>query len=63
MNAEIEAEATLFPEKEYISGIFVAVWHSRKANPSLSYFDCFNCKNQFLLHLTLENSICFELVA
>ncbi len=29
MNVEIGAEAALFPEKEYISGIFVAVqWHS-----------------------------------
>jgi hypothetical protein len=26
MNVEIGAEATQFPEKEYISGIFVAVW-------------------------------------
>jgi hypothetical protein len=26
MNMEIGAEAALFPEKEYISGIFVAVW-------------------------------------
>jgi hypothetical protein len=26
MNAEIGAEAALFPEKEYISGIFVAVY-------------------------------------
>jgi hypothetical protein len=25
MNVEIGAEATLFPEEEYISGIFVAV--------------------------------------
>jgi hypothetical protein len=25
MNVEIRAEAALFPEKEYISGIFVAV--------------------------------------
>ncbi len=25
MNVEIGAEAALFPEKEYISGIFVAV--------------------------------------
>jgi hypothetical protein len=25
MNVEIEAEATLFPEKEYINGIAVAV--------------------------------------
>jgi hypothetical protein len=28
MNAEIGAEAALFPEKEYIKGIFVAVWIS-----------------------------------
>ncbi len=26
MNVEIAADAALFPEKEYISGIFVAVW-------------------------------------
>jgi hypothetical protein len=26
MNVEITAEAALFTEKEYISGIFVAVW-------------------------------------
>jgi hypothetical protein len=26
MNVKIEAEAALFPEKEYINGIFVAVW-------------------------------------
>ncbi len=26
MNVEIAADATLFPEKEYISGIYVAVW-------------------------------------
>ncbi len=32
MNVEIGAEATLFPEKEYISGIFVAVrcWQPQK---------------------------------
>jgi hypothetical protein len=29
MNVEIGAEATLFPEKEYISGIFVAVGDGR----------------------------------
>jgi hypothetical protein len=27
MNVEIEAEAALFPEKEHIYGIFVAVHH------------------------------------
>jgi hypothetical protein len=26
MNVEIGAEAVLFPEKEYLKGIFVAVW-------------------------------------
>jgi hypothetical protein len=26
MNVEIGAEAALFPEKEHIKGIFVAVW-------------------------------------
>jgi hypothetical protein len=30
MNVEIGAEAALFPEKEYINGIFVAVWYSKK---------------------------------
>jgi hypothetical protein len=28
MNVEIGAEAAVFPEKEYIKGIFVAVWDS-----------------------------------
>jgi hypothetical protein len=27
MNVEIGVEAALFPEKEYINGIAVAVWH------------------------------------
>jgi hypothetical protein len=31
MNVEIGAEAALFPEKEYISGIFVAVYHGVNA--------------------------------
>jgi hypothetical protein len=30
MNVEIGAEAALFPEKEYISGIFVAVGENKK---------------------------------
>jgi hypothetical protein len=30
MNVEIGAEAALFPEKEYISGIFVAVYALRQ---------------------------------
>ncbi len=28
MNVEIGAEAALFPEKEYINGIAIAVWES-----------------------------------
>jgi hypothetical protein len=32
MNVEIGAEAALFPEKEYISGIFVAVYTTRDPN-------------------------------
>jgi hypothetical protein len=31
MNVEIRAEAALFPEKEYIKGIFVAVQQAVKA--------------------------------
>ncbi len=30
MNVEIGTEAALFPEKEYISGIFLAVYTSTK---------------------------------
>jgi hypothetical protein len=37
MNVEIEAEAALFPEKEYIKGIFVAVYsNSLGSNPDIS---------------------------
>ncbi len=35
MNVEIGAEATLFQEKEYISGIFVAVWAAWAATAPL----------------------------
>jgi hypothetical protein len=38
MNVEIGAEAALFPEKEYISGIFVAV-QSSFLQPSFLLFD------------------------
>jgi hypothetical protein len=30
MNVEIGADAALFPEKEYIKGIFFAVWGREK---------------------------------
>jgi hypothetical protein len=36
MNVEIGAEAALFPEKEYISGIFIAVLRSRQSNPGMA---------------------------
>jgi hypothetical protein len=32
MNVEIGAEAVLSPEKEYINGIFVAVYNTTKNN-------------------------------
>ncbi len=35
MNVEIGAEAALFPEKKYISGIFVAM-HDRFIRPALA---------------------------
>jgi hypothetical protein len=37
MNVEIGAEAALFPEKEYIKGIFVAV-HAQAQSPNLERF-------------------------
>ena len=37
MNVEIRAEAALFPEKEYIKGIFVAVQQAVKAPCGLIY--------------------------
>jgi hypothetical protein len=44
MNVEIGAEAALFPEKEYISRIFVAVWNMK------------NGKNLFLFSLECNAS-------
>jgi hypothetical protein len=46
MNVEIEAEAALFPEKEYIKGILVAVylplhkgkiWHKLSFSKGVNY--------------------------
>jgi hypothetical protein len=34
MNVEIGAEAALFPEKEYINGIFVAVQPTNNEHPT-----------------------------
>jgi hypothetical protein len=36
MNVEIGTEAAQFPEKEYIKGIFVAVWVA-KPNKKISF--------------------------
>ncbi len=36
MNVEIGAEAALFPEKEYISGIFVAEQDKKKVGGELA---------------------------
>jgi hypothetical protein len=38
MNVEIGAEAALFPEKEYISGIFVAVYSPYNIHIFLEHF-------------------------
>ncbi len=37
MNVEIGAEAALFPEKEYIKGIFVTVYFSWMVNSGTYY--------------------------
>jgi hypothetical protein len=39
MNEEIKAEAALFPEMEYINGIFVAVYVTRKKGPNNLAYD------------------------
>jgi hypothetical protein len=39
MNVEIGAEAALFPEKEYISGIFFAVYLKYGSIPQLISFN------------------------
>ncbi len=46
MNVEIGAEAALFPEKEYISGIFVAVQRSSQGI-GISQFE--NVEKRYIL--------------
>ncbi len=41
MNVEIGTEAAQFPEKEYINGIFLAVYCSGDAIYCTLYFLCF----------------------
>jgi hypothetical protein len=50
MNVEIGAEAALFPEKEYIKGIFVAVWGDPTTQLCKKHFNFnnFNLKNNVL---------------
>jgi hypothetical protein len=38
MNVEIRTEAAQFPEKEYINGIFVAVYQTSVAGPIQNVF-------------------------
>ena len=52
MNVEIGAEAALFPEKEHISGIFVAVYLALSPAPALLPPSCFeDVKTTRLLQL------------
>ncbi len=51
MNVEIGAEAALFPEKEYISGIFVAVF--RKFVILLSAIDILTFRSYFFMIIAL----------
>jgi len=49
MNVEIEAEAVLFPEKEYISGSFIAVKDKNVGvNMAAKKFDGFTLGNLFI---------------
>jgi hypothetical protein len=50
MTVEIGAEAALFPEKEYIKGIFVAVWCvGRNRKCSRTHFYSFSAVFIFIL--------------
>jgi hypothetical protein len=49
MDVEIGAEAALFPEKEYISGIFLAVYSTEGLHGSLQSLDFCKFKLQILL--------------
>jgi hypothetical protein len=54
MNVEIGAEATLFPEKEYINGIAVAVCSSRSGCLS-QHEDAKNVRNMYKCELFKED--------
>ena len=47
LNVEIETEAAQFPEEEYISGIFLAVYapplHPEVHSPNCFFFATFTC--------------------
>jgi hypothetical protein len=54
MNVEIGTEAAQFPEKEYINGIFLAVWQNGKCNRSSEGNTKRNPKTSKGLSLELE---------
>ncbi len=51
MNVEIGAEAALFPEKEYISGIFVAVQRKAHECRKIHLLGASFCKGKPTYHL------------
>jgi hypothetical protein len=63
VNVEIGAEAALFPEKEYLNGIFVAVCLAAKEYPAvdgcgeaLTNYDC--CGVAFFIKLLIVSRSC-----
>ncbi len=50
MNVEIGAEAAIFPEKEYISGIFVAVYSGNRVGLAYLATYIFN-ELEYLIHI------------
>ncbi len=58
MNVEIKAEAAIFPEKEYINGIAVAVQGARKG---ASFLSKFYLPLPLLVRCGDESSLCIDL--
>jgi hypothetical protein len=62
MNVEDGTEAAQFPEKEYINGIFVAVWETPWWASSRSFFFFFHMGlSAFFLYIALLNSAVLEI--
>jgi hypothetical protein len=53
LNVEIGAEAALFPEKEYINGMFITVWAGSRSGPPVS--ECWSPVYPAVLHLQFWN--------